>query len=385
MSRSAPARVEPRAAARRVLMSADTVGGVWRYALELCRALIARGHEVALATMGRMPDRAQRREADAIRGLELYPSGYRLVWMDGAWGDVATAGEWLLALAADVRPDVVHLNDLGHGDLPWPAPVLIVGHSCVLSWWDAVHRAPAPPEWSRYAAHVRRGLGAADLVVAPTRAMLAELQRFYGPLRRTRVIANGRSRPQAPACAREPMVLSAGRLWDEAKNVGALAAAAPRVPWPVRVAGPDRAPDGARIALANVELLGTLDAAALDGWLARAPIYALPARYEPFGLSVLEAAQSGCALVLGDVPSLRENWDGAAAFVAADDVDRLVVELNRLIGDDTRRARLGAAARRRAQRFTPAAMAAAYADAYTALDPRHRGADPQRRHAGVAP
>ncbi len=33
----------------------------------------------------------------------------------------------------------------------------------------------------------------------------------------------------------------------------------------------------------------------------------LPARYEPFGLSVLEAALSGCALVLGDIPSLRES------------------------------------------------------------------------------
>ena len=57
--------------------------------------------------------------------------------------------------------------------------------------------------------------------------------------------------------------------------------------------------------------------------VSRAPsIYALPARYEPFGLSVLEAALSGCALVLGDIPSLREIWDGAALFVDPDDARR---------------------------------------------------------------
>jgi glycogen synthase len=54
-------------------------------------------------------------------------------------------------------------------------------------------------------------------------------------------------------------------------------------------------------------------------WYARASIYALPARYEPFGLSALEAALSGCALILGDIPSLREVWLEAAPYVSPDD------------------------------------------------------------------
>ena len=55
--------------------------------------------------------------------------------------------------------------------------------------------------------------------------------------------------------------------------------------------------------------------------IARAAIYALPAHYEPFGLSILEAAMSGCALVLGDIPSLREIWGDAAVFVHPDNRD----------------------------------------------------------------
>ena len=43
------------------------------------------------------------------------------------------------------------------------------------------------------------------------------------------------------------------------------------------------------------------------------------ARYEPFGLAVLEAAQAGMALVLSDTPGFRELWDDAAIFVAGED------------------------------------------------------------------
>jgi glycogen(starch) synthase len=102
-------------------------------------------------------------------------------------------------------------------------------------------------------------------------------------------------------------------------------------------------------------------------WFAHASIYALPARYEPFGLSVLEAAQAGCALVLGDIDSLRENWDGAAAFVPPDDRDALTRTLRRLIADEPARCMLGAEARERAKRFTPHAMADAYCRVYDTI------------------
>jgi glycosyltransferase involved in cell wall biosynthesis len=96
----------------------------------------------------------------------------------------------------------------------------------------------------------------------------------------------------------------------------------------------------------------------------------LPARYEPFGLSILEAARAGCALVLGDIASLREFWDGAALLVAPDDGDALRDALLRLIDDDTLRARFGARARRRAMFMTASRMADAYLAAYEEIAAR---------------
>lgn len=349
---------------RRILMTCDTVGGVWRYALDLSRELCARGERITLAAMGPAPTRAQRMEAASIDGLALHSRACKLVWMDDPWRDLDAAGEWLLRLADEARPELVHANDFGHAALAWPAPVLCVAHSCVASWWRAVHGEAAPAQWNRYRAHVRTALQASDVVVTPSRAMCAALEAEYGQLGAVRVVPNGRHGEQPHECRKRCMILAAGRLWDEAKNLARLAMVAPWVPWPVCVAGPDRAPDGKRAEFLNVRHLGELRPAAMRRWFARAAIYALPARYEPFGLSVLEAAQAGCALVLGDIASLREYWDGAASFVDPDDSEALCDALSRLIDDADLRARFGARARRRASYMTASRMADGYAALY---------------------
>jgi glycosyltransferase involved in cell wall biosynthesis len=163
------------------------------------------------------------------------------------------------------------------------------------------------------------------------------------------------------------MILTAGRLWDEAKNAAAVERIAPGLPWPVYVAGNAASPDGRAQGFSAAQHLGMLDERTLATWMARAWIYALPARYEPFGLSVLEAALAGCALVLGDIPSLREIWDETARYVNPEDHEELRSTIEQLVRDDAGRTRLAWRARRRACRYAPARMAAAYHDAYTRL------------------
>ncbi len=350
-------------------MTADTVGGVWTYALDLSRALAPHGVSVSLATMGRLPNAAQYAEAALVSNLTLHPSEFALEWMPDPWDDVGRAGDWLLALEAELRPDIVHLNGYAHGDLPWHAPALIAGHSCVLSWWQAVHGTKAPQGWNRYRAEVTAGLQAAGLVAAPTQAMLAALQTHYGPLKHMRVVPNGRDRALfAPQTQKEPFVFSAGRLWDDAKNVRALTETAPRLPWPVCVAGDTARPDdGEDGGFDSVRLLGCLPPDQITDWLARAAIYALPAKYEPFGLSALEAGLSGCALVLGDIDSLREVWGDAALFVPPSDLDALHAAISRLIADPDLRSALAARALARAKAYTPERMAYGYLNAYHTL------------------
>ncbi|MCC6586267.1 MAG: glycosyltransferase family 4 protein [Bryobacterales bacterium] len=343
-------------------MTADTVGGVFTYAVELARALAPHGVTVLLATMGRRLDGAQRRQARQAGNVTVIESTYKLEWMDDAWADVEAAGEWLLRLEAAHKPDVIHVNGYAHGALGWRAPVVAVGHSCVLSWWRAVKHTEAPPEWDGYRNKAARGLQAADVVVAPTRAMLGELQRYYGPLTETQVIPNGVARGLYTPRPKRDYILSAGRLWDEAKNVQLLATIAPQLPWPVFVAG-----EGTPAWTSNFFQLGALSRGTLSVWQSQAAIYALPALYEPFGLSVLEAARCGCALVLGDIASLRENWEGAAEFIDPNDARAAQRKIKALVMSADRLHRLQAAAFDRAQSFSAASMAEAYKTVYHSL------------------
>ncbi|HEX5412596.1 MAG TPA: glycosyltransferase family 4 protein [Terriglobia bacterium] len=358
--------MHPRAA-RRILMTVDTVGGVWTYAMELAGTLCQGGAEILLASMGRLPTDDQRQEAAAIPSLELRESCFKLEWMENPWEEVRQAGDWLLELEDRFDPDVVHLNGYTHATLPWEAPVIVVAHSCVLSWWKAVKGECAPASWNYFRSCVEAGLRAAEMVIAPTRAIGETLRELYGEPGWLEVIPNGRNpalfKPGTKGC----FVFSAGRLWDEAKNIAALGDVSPGLPWPVYVAG-ETSMDGEPAAfLRNLRPVGRLSSADLASWLARAPIFALPARYEPFGLTALEAALSGCALVLGDIPTLREIWDGAAWFVGPDDRRALSWALGTLIAEPATRAIWAARSRQRALQYSHERMSAAYMNAYSEL------------------
>lgn len=343
-------------------MTADAMGGVWTYALELIAGLATQDVEVSLAVLGPGADEDQLRDAARAGVASIHENVGALEWMDDPWRDLDGTGDWLLDLEGRLRPDVVHLNSFVHAAAGWHAPVVSVGHSCVLSWWRAVKGEDAPRSWGRYRDAVREGLEAAAEVVAPTRWMLAELTRLYG-IDRGRVIYNGLCVPNSRGTrARE--VVAAGRLWDEAKNVGAVLKVAPQLKWPVVVAGAEVVP------MSNVEAVGRIARAELLARLVGASVFVLPARYEPFGLGALEAALSGCALVLGDIPSLREVWGDAAVFVDPDDPADLLTRCNDLLSDPEALEGWAERARLRASTYTTAVMTESYVQVYREVAPR---------------
>ena len=334
-----------------VLMTADAVGGVFTYVLELAAGLADHDVEVTLALAGPPADAAQRQSLAAAAFAAVEERPFALEWMDDPWDDVDRTGHWLLDLVVEHDADLVHLNGLALGAFEFGVPTLVAAHSCVLSWHEAVRRRPAGPEWARYRDAVTAGIAGADVLVAPTRALLAELRRLYGPACRSEAIANGMSADGFSPLPKKRYVLGVGRAWDEAKNLAALERAGDRLPAPVVVAG-----DGSRT--------GRLERERLRELYGEAMIFAEPARYEPFGLAALEAGLSGCALVLGDIPTLREVWDDAAVYVDPFEDAALAAVLERLLADELECERLGRAARRRALSYTREGMAKRYVDVY---------------------
>ena len=349
---------------RRVLITLDAVGGVWRYAIDAARGLELNGIACLLVGFGPEPHVQQRAECGRT---ELVWTHEPLDWMvsEGAALDRGTA--MLASLARDWNADILHLNLPSQAfGLPDYCPVVVASHSCVPTWWRAVRGTDLPNEWAWQIDRNQAGFRRADAIVVPSKSHAAALETAYGELPSLHVIHNATAveptdEPKASA------VLSVGRWWDPGKNGAVLDEAAATVAWPVILAGPLDGPNGQTAVFRNAQTPGALPHSDILALIRRSAIFAAPSRYEPFGLAVVEAAISGAALVLADIPTFRELWNGAAVFVPPDDSTGWSIALSELAADSGLRERLSAVARARAREFTLSRQSAQLHALYSTL------------------
>jgi glycogen(starch) synthase len=353
----------------RVLMTTDAVGGVWTYALDLARELAAAGVKVSLVVLGPEPTADQVADAQGVPGLSLIETGLPLDWLATEQAEILEVGAAVRGLARGLRVDLIHLNSPAlAAEGGFSAPVVGACHSCLATWWSAVKDGPMPCDFRWRSQVLWQGMMACDALVAPTAAFAEATARTY-EIPRPLVVHNGRQPAPVATGLRQRMVLTSGRLWDEGKNIGVLDAAAALIDAPLRAAGPLQGPVGGPVVLRRAQALGRLSSDQVTGWLSRAPIFASSALYEPFGLGVLEAAQAGCALVLSDIDTFRELWDGAALFADPHDPDAFAAALQALLDDPVRTERRGAQARARAARYSVTAMSDGVLEVYRQLRP----------------
>lgn len=358
-----------------VLTTADTVGGVWAYTRELVSGLLRRGHRVTLVSFGKLPCTHQISWMHGLRNLDYRPTPFSLEWMQDCEEDIRCSVQYVVDLIREVKPDVLHFNQFAYGAIATQIPKIVVAHSDVISWWQAV-RGQQPPatEWiTWYRQLVSRGLNSADTVIAPSEWMRTTIENNYGRSARSLVIYNGRS-PGIfdPESEKQNRVVSVGRVWDQAKQVSLLAERAHSVP--VWIVGsqehPEKITNGhtTGTAVPGITFCGAQSEQEIRTLFAHASIYAATSRYEPFGLAPVEAALSRCALVANDIPTFREVWGDAAYYFRTNDADSLAEAIRTLSSDDQLRKEYGERAYECARsKYSAERMLDAYEDLYSAL------------------
>ncbi len=354
----------------RILITTDVVGGVWQFTQELAEGFLRDGSAVALVSLGGDPAPGQRQQCARLqarygRANVLYEhADIPLEWMPENESAYHDAAPLLLRIAKDFDANILHTNQFCFGALPLNIPKVVTAHSDVLSWAEACREEPlAPSPWlAQYRHLVADGLDGAGSVIAPTRWMLSALKRNFAVRGRSAVIHNGRTLPYPGKTPKQLRAITAGRLWDEAKDVGLLRNVSS--PVPLYIAGETQhrgasAPNN----LGEVTLLGRLPEPALLEFFRGSAIYICTSRYEPFGLAPLEAALCGCAVVARDIPSLREVWlDGARYFSDAQSLSALLEEYAQ---DPDALVTAQRHSLRRAGRFTAEKMIASYRAEFT--------------------
>ena len=360
-----------------ILVTADTVGGVWTYARELVSGLVRRGARVTLVSFGEIPTATQTEWMDGLRNFDFHPTAFRLEWMQEAAVDIEASTGYLQSVIEEVKPDLLHLNQFCYGAIDSTIPKLVVAHSDVVSWWRAVKGIEPPADgWNLwYRGVVRQGLAGADAVVAPTQWMLDEVKRNYGRITNGSVIYNGRSVTLFnPHVSKDEYALSVGRIWDAGKQASLLTRFEP--PTPIFIVGTEQHADEAfrgedtpeREKLPQIHFKGPQTEGQLRHLYSRASMYVATSRYEPFGLAPVEAALSRCAIVANDIASLREIWGQAACYFRENDPVSLCETIQRLHDDrDLRLTYANLAYNRARQWFTADRMVEDYMNLYQTM------------------
>ncbi|HZR64339.1 MAG TPA: glycosyltransferase [Terriglobales bacterium] len=329
-----------------VLMTSDTLNSdLWAYTREAVTGLIGRGVRVTLVSFGEIPLPAQTAWMDRLRGLEYRPTAFRLDWMHEGQQDFLESSAYLCSLLNETKPDLFHSNHLCYGALNASVPRIVVAHGDLITWWKSVHgREPKENAWVRwYRQTTSRGLSDASVVVAGSEWMAAQLAAGYPVAMNATVINHGRNPIHFnPYVTKDESVLAVGRLLDPAAQVHLLADKSHPVPVCVVDA---RQPENSTQAQVRADvkfrhgnegvvMSGPRSESQLRLLYSRAAMYVSASKYEPSGMTILEAALSRCALILNDTPPMREIWGPAAVYFRTNDGDSLS-EAVRILNSDS--------------------------------------------------
>lgn len=338
-----------------VITRGDVVGGAQAHVFELCVALRAAGHVVAVFTGGEGVLVEQLRAAE----VPVWPLRYLVRELDPR-ADLRVLWELRAALRA-FAPDLISTHCTKAGWVgrvvarAMKLPVVVTAHG-----WLMTPGALGPFERAAWVAE-RSLAPLADIVIAVShydRGIACE-HRVVRP-DKLRVVHNAlpdvRSELQARPGDSPPRIISVCRFdipKDPLTLIGALARLPRERPWTCEVVGdgPMRPEVETAIKAAGLEervaLLGTRDD--VPARLAQAQIFVLPTRREGFPISILEAMRAGLPVVASDVGGIGEAVLGntTGALVPARDPEALAEALRPLVLDPALRTRQGEAGRRR--------------------------------------
>lgn len=333
------------------------IGGAEVLGAELLRALHKRGFELAVVARR---DGAEFAAYERLWDIPVYRFPFVGVLQSRDPAEMLVLNQQLTWLKRTFRPHVVHLfqcSTSGFFDLltdaAHPAPHLLTLHG-------SVRDDQLAPGTLRH-----RLMQRADRLTTCSAALLHEIREQMPEItNRSCAIPNCVEMPTVvpePLPFSPPRLLCLGRLVTQKGFDVALAAFArlhPRFPdMRLTIAG-----DGAeksnleamarRLGIADcVEFRGWVQPDRVPGLLNESTLVVMPSRYEPFGIVALQAAQMARPLVATRVGGLPEVVaDGETGMlVRNDDADAMVTAILFLLEHSDAAARMGDAARRRAE------------------------------------
>ncbi|MEV6865655.1 glycosyltransferase family 4 protein [Streptosporangium subroseum] len=361
---------------RYMLLHAYGMGGTIRTVVNQANAMAAAGHDVEIISVVRRRNEPQfpidpRVEITALtdqRDGVRPDSPARKVWRR-VRGKMVPQGEFAASYFTErvERAVIDYVSGLDDGILVTTRPALNLisarrTPTCVVRIAQEHINLATHPEPVRK--EIVRHYGRLDAVAVLTATDRKDYQALLPATPVVRIPNAIHTLDQKPSTQDSRLVIAAGRLVSQKGFdllIPAFAQVVDRHPdWRLRIYG--TGPKKAKLKTLiikhrlgdNITLMGRSNR--LDEELARSSLYVLSSRFEGLPMVMIEAMSHALPVVAFDCPTgpadvLTSEVDGL--LVPPRDVDALAAALIRLIGDRELRQRMGAAAARTAQDYTP--------------------------------
>lgn len=166
-------------------------------------------------------------------------------------------------------------------------------------------------------------------------------------------VASARQRLRDQLGLDGPYLLTVGTRWPR-KNLNLAVEAVDALPESIapRLVVTGKAGWGDERSSSRATSTGYVNDTTLSALYSAASLYLAPARYEGFGITLLEAFRAGCPVLASDIPAHREVGGEAAAYAVDNDPAAWQTAITQLMRDEDRRQKLVEAGRARESAFS---------------------------------
>ena len=304
----------------KILMTTDVKSEIWDYSLTLSRSLLKHFNaEISMISMGGKPTDRQKEELENLNIEFQFTDFQHDIFADiEANQDISNIKTLFENTIKEFNPHIIHLNH-GYPNFDFKTPCVFTCHDNLLN-----------KNLLNYKQTINKSLNNADIIIAQSKFTAECLMKTYNLKTGIRIIYNGIDYNPYSGSPESPTLVACENSPNPGKNINFLLNIAYKLPDNIKMkiivdSKPYRKPPR------NVEFFTNLAGSELQAVYKNSSIYLALSNYESNGLSSIQAAYSGCAILANDLPIFKELWGDCAYIFERDNPNSLMRCINNLI------------------------------------------------------
>lgn len=309
----------------KLLMATDVKSEVWNYSLTLSRELLKHiNAEILMISFGGMPTDSQKKELEDLNIEFQFTDFSTDIEFNPDISKIKTTFE---SSIKSFNPHVIHLNHL-YFDLIFNKPCVLACHKI---FNDSINRYNHLDKDSlNFKQIMNKSLNNADIIVAPSRFFAENIIKTYNFTKGIKIIYNGVDYKPYSDMPESSTLVACGNLSDNNKSMNLLLSIAYKLPDNIKIKIIGNLQSDRKLPK-NVEFLKNLSNLELQEVYKNSSIYIALSNFEANGLSSIQAAYSGCAILANDIPVCKELWGDCAYVFERDNAISLMRCINNLV------------------------------------------------------